>query len=149
VKISEHFTIEELTDSDYAARHGISNAPTQDMHENLVALAQGLERVRRVLGQPMHITSGYRSPKVNAGAGGAKDSYHMKGLAADFKVAGMTPYEVCSVIEAHKVEIQYDKQILEFGAWTHIQFPDGDAAPRLASYTIKNKATGYQGGIIA
>lgn len=150
--MTEHFTLVELIRSDYAGRHGIDNSPSPDIEANLEILAMGLERVRKVLGKPMLITSGYRSPKVNAGQGGAKDSYHMRGLAADFHVPGMTTKEICETIVAHKDEIQYDKVISEFansgGGWCHIQFPD-DAPPRLTAWTITDKQTGYREGILA
>ena len=150
--MTEHFTLVELIRSDYAARHGIDNFPSPDIEANLEILAMGLERVRKVLGKPMQISSGYRSPKVNAAQGGSKSSYHMRGLAADFHVSGMTTGDICRAIVAHKDEIQYDKVISEFansgGGWCHIQFPDVDAAPRLTAWTITDKQTGYREGIL-
>jgi len=145
--MSIHFSIKELTDSEYAARHEIDNSPNAEILANLNILMDGLERARTVLDKPMVISSGYRSPKVNAGAGGSKTSYHMRGLAADFKCPGMTPKDVCMALESAKQIIQYDKIILEYGRWTHIQFPDVDETPRMQSFTIISKETGYEPGI--
>ena len=145
--MSIHFGIEELTASEYAARHGIDNSPNAEILANLNILMDGLERARNVLDRPMIISSGYRSPKVNAGAGGSKNSYHMRGLAADFTCNGMTPKDVCRALESSKQIIQYDKIILEYGRWTHIQFPDVDETPRMQSFTITKKETGYEPGI--
>lgn len=145
--MSIHFSIEELTNSEYAARHGIDNSPNAETLANLDLLMDGLERARAVLDKPMVISSGYRSPKVNAGAGGSKNSYHMRGLAADFNCPGMTPKDVCKALESAKQIIQYDKIILEYGRWTHIQFPDLDEEPRMQSFTITSKETGYEQGI--
>lgn len=36
---------------------------------------------------PISITSGYRSASYNQRVGGARDSYHVKGMAADIKCA--------------------------------------------------------------
>jgi len=47
-------------------------------------LLDGLQFTREILG-PMMITSGYRTYKFNKACGGSSNSYHLKGLAADFK----------------------------------------------------------------
>lgn len=49
---------------------------------NLEALAKDLERIREHVG-PLDVTSGYRCPTRNAAEGGAKQSIHMQGSAAD------------------------------------------------------------------
>ena len=67
---------------------------------NILQLAKNLQVLRDAVGKSITITSGYRSPQHNKKIGGAKDSQHVKGLAADIKVAGMTPKEVALVIEA-------------------------------------------------
>lgn len=46
-------------------------------------LVQVLECVRAISGQPLRIISGYRSPTYNAGVGGAPNSQHLYGRAAD------------------------------------------------------------------
>ena len=48
--LSPHFSLEELTASEVAARARIDNAPPPEVMDNLVRLAQGLELVRRALG---------------------------------------------------------------------------------------------------
>ena len=50
------------------------------------ALIEGLEELRKGLGQPVFVSSGYRCPRHNTAVGGAKNSYHMKGMAADIYV---------------------------------------------------------------
>lgn len=42
-----------------------------------------LQSKREILGKAINITSGYRCKKHNEKIGGAKESYHMKGFAAD------------------------------------------------------------------
>ena len=66
---------------------------------NIIQLAKNLQVLRDAVGKSISITSGYRSPQHNKKIGGAKDSQHVKGMAADIKVAGMTPKEVALVIE--------------------------------------------------
>ncbi|WP_289172093.1 D-Ala-D-Ala carboxypeptidase family metallohydrolase [uncultured Parasutterella sp.] len=49
------------------------------------ALYHLLEEIRADFGEPICINSGYRSPEHNAAVGGAKNSYHVKGQAADIR----------------------------------------------------------------
>ena len=149
VNITENFTVEELTASEYAVRHDIPNTPDADVSENLRILALGLERIRNIIGQPITVTSGYRSPKVNSGVGGSKTSDHVKGLAADIKVNGMSPQVVASIINDTKHEIQFKQCILEFNQWVHVSFPDVGEDAKLEVLTAKkdNGRTVYVVGV--
>ena len=70
--------------------------PTADatIIANLQKVALWLQSARDVLGVPLKITSGYRSPEHNASVGGSSTSDHPHGLAADFLASGLTPYQV-------------------------------------------------------
>ncbi len=57
-------------------------------------LVSGLERLRKILGRPITITSGYRTPEHNRRVKGAPNSRHMTGEAADISVPGMSPAQV-------------------------------------------------------
>lgn len=149
MRLTEHFSLAELIRSEYGARHGIENVPTDALFPNLKVLAEGLERARAILGRPVRISSGYRCPDINRAVGGSPASYHMRALAADITVDDMTPFEVSSMLDAHRDQIGFDKIILEYRAWTHIQFPPKGDAPRLASYTINDNRAGYVPGLIA
>jgi uncharacterized protein YcbK (DUF882 family) len=76
--------------------------------------------LRDAVGKSISITSGYRSPQHNKKIGGAKDSQHVKGMAADIKVAGMTPKEVALVIDG-LIESGKMKQggIGIYASWVH------------------------------
>jgi hypothetical protein len=67
------------------------------------------------------ITSGYRSKAVNDAVGSKDTSQHRLGLAADFRVPGMTPDAVVRAIVASG--IAYDQVIKEYDAWTHLSIP--------------------------
>jgi len=121
MKLSSHFTLEEMTVSDYGARHGIANTPSDEEVENLRALCvQVLEPLRWACGQPIHVNSGYRCPEINSAIGGSKTSQHMKGMAADIRVPGMTPQDV--FLKLTGSQIIYDQAILEFDSWVHVSF---------------------------
>ena len=146
MKLSPNFTLEELTVSDYAARHGLDNTPENDHLMNLKRLAAFLEGLRSYLGKPITINSAYRSPEVNAAIKGAKTSQHCNGAAADIRVAGMVPDQVVKRIIAST--LPYDQVIREFsdpvrgGGWTHVSIPNTrDAKPRKMALIIDKQGT--------
>ena len=141
MKLTEHFSFKELTDSEIADRHGIDNIPTSPLVlTNLKTLAEGLERVRSLLGQPITILSGYRSLVVNTLLGSKSTSQHIKGLAADIISPSFgTPKEI--VDKVIKSDIPYDQLIWEFENWVHISFCEEGYKPRKQVFTIDKKGT--------
>lgn len=73
VKISEHFKLSEFESSD-----------TKEVKIDS-GLVEKLELLRKRIGQPLIINSGYRTPEHNKAIGGADNSLHMTGKAADIK----------------------------------------------------------------
>lgn len=123
MRLSEHFTLDELVASENAARLNIDNTPTQEHLLNIRAfLVPGLEQVRALLGKPMIVTSGYRCPALNAQTpGSSPTSAHPMGYAADFICPGFgTPWEICQAIAASS--IRFDQLIYEYAAWVHVSF---------------------------
>ena len=87
--VTKHFTIEELYASATAKARGIDNKP--DVHQmiNLVYLAvYVLEPLRKAVGEPIKIGSGFRSERLNKAVGGVSNSQHTKGQAADLCIDG-------------------------------------------------------------
>ena len=143
MNLSPHFTLDELTRSQYAARMGLSNEPDSNIIANLKRLAGLLEQVRAEIGKPIIVTSGYRSPAVNAGIGGSKQSQHMFGCAADIRALGMSPDDLMLCITGSA--IKYDQLIREFDSWVHISVPNRpDLKPRMQRLIIDKEGTrGY------
>lgn len=54
-------------------------------------LVDYLQMIRSHFGQPLIITSGYRSPAYNKSIGGTNNSYHVQGMAADIQVRNVNP----------------------------------------------------------
>lgn len=124
MNLSDHFTLEELTFSQIAARRGLDNTPNDDQIDHLRLLCENvLEPARSFLGNgPIVITSGFRSKALNKVIGGAIDSVHPEGLAADIHVPG---WKIEDVFDALRVaqKIVYDQIIFECNAWVHISNP--------------------------
>lgn len=88
LKLSPNFTVSEF------ACHDGADQVLIDL--DLVAILQAM---RDQLGAPITITSGYRTPSHNAAVGGAANSFHTKGQAADIVVSGRTTAEVAACAE--------------------------------------------------
>ena len=85
--LSEHFSVDEFTFSATAQAMGIVNSPGSSELANLRFLCREvLEPARAVIGEPIHITSGYRCLALNRAVGGVAQSYHVRGLAADLHI---------------------------------------------------------------
>lgn len=148
MNLSPHFTLEELTLSQTAARLGLDNTPDVRVLDNLYRLAATLEEVRNAVGGPILVSSGYRSPEVNAALPGASPtSAHMDGLAADITAPGLTPKKLAQVIVDSG--IYYDQLISEF-SWVHLGLAHKLVTPRRELLTARliNKKVCYLPGIV-
>ncbi len=100
---------------------------------NLKRLCRWLERLRRrwneVYGEgddPLIINSAFRSPKVNAAVGGAKNSNHLTGCAADIRCVGIEQairYAIILLDISDESHEDFDELIIEWsnrgGYWIH------------------------------
>ncbi len=119
--MTEHFTLYEMSFSEYATRHGKDNTPNEVIADELLALCTNvLEPIRVGIGKPLLITSGYRSVEVNKAIGGSKTSQHCLGQAADFHISGMSIETLFQWII--NSGIKFDQIIQEFDAWVHISY---------------------------
>lgn len=137
-KLTEHFTLEELTHTDHRE---FDNTPNAEETANLERLALFLEQVKETLGgKPIMVNSAFRCKQVNDAVGSKDTSQHRIGCAADIRVPGMTPDEVVkAVIAAH---LPYDQVIREFDRWTHISVPNTkDMTPRRQALIIDKSGT--------
>lgn len=145
--LSPHFTLAELTRSDTANAMGVDNSAPPSVEANLVKLADALEKVRAICGDnPIFVSSGYRSPPVNSAVGGASNSAHLFGLAADFTIPGFGPVlAVCRALEPHLVEVGIDQLIDESGGgarWVHLGLAiPPNTTPRHQALTINASGT--------
>ena len=92
---------------------GLANEAPTEAIENLQWLCQTvLQPLRESLGMPVRITSGYRSPAVNAAVKGSKTSAHVHGLAVDIKVGAPTPWDAARLLRVvHDLELPLDQAI--------------------------------------
>lgn len=144
MNLTEHFTLEEMVASQVAARRRIDNRPALAVIENLRRVAAVLEQIRAAVGKPITISSGYRSPALNAAVGGARESAHLQGLAADISVSGLAPKALAKAIIG--AGIQFDQLIYE-GTWVHIGLASGKLRNQVLTATFAQGGVVYTEGI--
>lgn len=128
MKLTAHFDLSEFTRSESAKREGLDNTPTAEHLENIKILCEKvLEPIRLRFGS-INISSGYRGKMLNHFIGGAVNSDHCLGRAADIDMddvgTGVTNTEVFNYI---KDNLDYDQLIWEFGNkekpdWVHVGY---------------------------
>lgn len=141
MKLSPHFTFEELTASEAADRNGWDNTPNDSELANLRRLAAFLELVKSAVGgKPILVNSAFRNKLVNDAVGSKDTSQHRLGCAADIRVPGMTPDQVVRAVLL--ANLDFDQVIREYDRWTHISVPskEGDK-PRRQALIIDKQGT--------
>jgi hypothetical protein len=129
MNLSKNFQLWEFMVSVTADRNGIDNTPNADEIKHLTTLCTTiLQPARDALG-PIRISSGFRSKALNNLVGGAANSDHRLGFAADVIPINAGTRELAEWVV--KNVSQFDQVILEFGTiqnpnWIHLS-----AAPRL------------------
>lgn len=138
MNLTEHFTLDELCVSQIAARSGTELVPAPYAVENLKRLCETvLEPLRQRLGRAVIVSSGFRPKWLNTAVGGALNSAHLTGRAADIKVPGMAAGELALYIRRHDFPV--DKCINEFGKWVHVQVSSApDILPRRQYLTARH-----------
>ena len=129
MKITENFTLEELTKSATATRLGIDNTPNTEQFNNLKALCVNvLQPIREAYGKPIKVSSGFRCEKLNKAVGGSATSEHRYGMAADIHSLSDTlldNMELWRVIRS--LDLDFGQLIWEYGSnvgpdWIHISY---------------------------
>ena len=108
--ISKNFSYREFEESETAKAQGITNVISSfEVRDAIRELTNTvLQPLRDAWGQPLHVNSGYRCPKLNAAVGGAATSQHTKGEAADIKAEH--PVKLAQL--AYDLGLPYDQMII-------------------------------------
>jgi|TARA_R110001583_G_scaffold103631_1_gene250888 zinc D-Ala-D-Ala carboxypeptidase len=127
MKLTENFSLNELTKSQTAERKGIDNTPSPEHQDNLKSLCTYvLQPIRDHFSRVVSISSGYRSPELCVAIGSKITSQHASGCAADFEIFGVSNKELADYINE---ELDYDQLILEYwkesdpnSGWVHCSY---------------------------
>ena len=118
----KYFTIKKLAKSSPADKLGIDNTPTPEASVQLSNLVTHvLDPLREMYGKPITVNSGYRCPKLNDAVGGAKNSQHMRGEAAD--ITAGSKMENKRLFELIWDNLPFDQLIDESNySWVHVSY---------------------------
>ena len=148
--MTPHFSLDEFTASDTAARLNIDNRIPDELRENALKTLQMMERIRFHIDAPISITSGYRCEALNRAVGSKPTSDHTLAFAVDFKApkAGK-PYDIAKDLAGVIDVIGIGQLILEFatssnGGWVHVSLDRPDKA---INRIITIDKTGVRAGI--
>ncbi len=157
VKLSQHFTLGELTKSRYAE---VYNIPSHVAIENLKRVCAWLEELRFTYNtlyclkpgedyetsenvEPIVLNSGYRSLQLNKKVGGSLTSNHLTGCAVDIRVAGIEQamrYAVILMDYADESKQDYDEIIIEKNShgiiWLHFAVRPRDNRRKIAVLSV-------------
>ena len=152
MKLSKNFTVAEYIKSQTATRHEIDNSLSEEHLENAKKLfANVVQPIREKFGVTI-ITSGYRSPELNAKIGGSSKSQHCKGQAVDLECLKESNADVAMWIENN---LDFDQLILEFytpsepsSGWIHVSYnEDGKNRKSVLTASKINGKTVYTNGL--
>jgi len=154
MKLTENFTLAEMTKSETALRYDMDNTPGEAEVANLKLLAEKvLQPVRDHYKRGVKVNSGFRHPEVNAKVGGSKTSDHCRGQAADIEIPGVANADLAQWIADN---LEFRQLILEFytpgvpdSGWVHVSYVEGDNKKQIMTAMKENGKTVYKPGLIA
>ena len=150
MKLTENFSLKELTSSQTAERKGIDNTPSAEHQDNLKSLCEMiLQPIRDHFGQVVSISSGYRSPELCVAIGRSTQRQHAKGQASDFEIFGISNKELADYIDQN---LDYDQLILEYwkgedepnSGWVHCSYTNGNNRKQYLRAYKENGSTKYE-----
>lgn len=148
-QLTKNFSLEEFCRSNVALTLGIENNPPTELIPNIQRTAEGLERIRDLIGnEPILLLSGYRSPILNQKVGGSKNSQHMQGEAADIIAPRFgNVHSLAWIIFINAKAIGIDQVIKEKNSkgaeWVHVSY---SLNPRHMALTLTS--SGLVSGIV-
>ena len=151
MKLSENFSLKELTRSQTAIRKGIKNVPDNEQLVSLTVLATKiLQPCRKQFGS-ISINSGLRVLELNRAIGSGDKSQHCKGEAADFEAYSTSNRKLAEWVEAY---LEFDQLILEYpgpdprDGWVHCSYKrDGSNRRQVLTAVKEGNKTVYKKGL--
>ena len=142
--MTTHFSFEELTNSE--SYHDLvpqNMADARRFEKQMRYTACTLEEIRKVLGVPMKVTSGFRNNALNKAVGGSATSGHAKGLCADFIPIGLDITDAFAMIQNSRDKCPSLKKCIyesvRGSKWLHIETKTEASQPQQFFTTSNGK----------
>jgi len=150
--LSGNFRLSELVAT---KKRGIDNWPKTGLelwHLHMLCI-NVLQPIRNHFGRSVMISSGYRCKELNAAIGGATNSAHQFGRAADFEINGVDNKELATWIYKN---LSFRQLILEFyqseqgtnSGWVHCEYYTGHNIKQFLTAKKKGGETLYEPAVI-
>ena len=122
IQFTPNFSLHELLVTEHRKFDDEQYNPSAAVIENLRALSFNiLQHLRDALGTPLKINSGYRCPSLNKAIGGAANSQHVTGQAAD--IIDLIHGNESLFRKIKELNLPFDQMIDEFGfRWVHVSY---------------------------
>lgn len=150
MKLSQHLSLAEMVNSDFAKKKNILNNPSNIIISNMKLLAESVfEPIRQHFNAPIYISSGYRSFALNKALGGSYSSQHVKGEAMDIDMDN-TSITNAQIFNYIKSNVKFDQLIWEFGTdknpdWVHVSYAsNGKQRNQILKAKRTSKGTKYE-----
>lgn len=113
----KYFSFEEMYRSQTADALGIKNVPSDEERPIVEWCLQYLvgtilDPLRKFMGTPIIVNSGYRCKELNAKVGGVWNSQHIKGEAADITISGAKCTDLLRMAGFIECYCDYDQLIV-------------------------------------
>lgn len=136
-------TLLELAHSNTALRLGIDNTIPASLTDNAAKTLAMLDRIKQFLGKPLVLNSGYRCLELNKVIGSKDTSDHVKALACDFVVPGVSTFTVAKKLALAMEELGIGQLIYEH-TWIHVGIP---TPSKIINRILTVQKWGYSAGI--
>ena len=122
--LTKNFSLHEMLISQAAARFSFTEqfeSPALVVKNLELLCTNILQPLRDAINTPVHVSSGYRCPRVNTFIGGATKSQHLTGHAADIQdFQNGNEFILRKIVE---LGLPFDQIINEFDfQWVHVSF---------------------------
>lgn len=117
IQLTQNFSLSEFSSKDK------NNTPVpEELIPNVTKLAIELQKLRNIIGCPIHINSGYRTPEYNKSLeGSAVHSQHILALAADCTTINYSPNQFADLVEKLISEGKVNfKGLGRYNGFTHL-----------------------------